>query len=154
MIHRYPAKKLPQAGGLNATVVVTMTLECLLGGLKAAHLDTGGVISASLARKMACEAGIIPAVLGGKSEVLDLGRTKRFYDRPQRIKALIEHRGCAVEGCDQPGTHMHHPTRWVDGGETNADGIPLCPGHHGRAHDHRYEMARLPTGKYCFHRRT
>ena len=99
-ISRYPAERLPKAGGLNATIVVTMTLDSLLGGLKAAQLDTGGVVAASLARRMACEAGIIPTVLGGNSEVLDLGRTKRFYDRPQRIKALIEHRGCAVEGCD------------------------------------------------------
>ena len=45
-------------------------------------------------------------------------------------------------------THMHHPTRWADGGETNRDGIMICPGHHSRAHDHRYEMTKLPTGKY------
>ena len=49
---------------------------------------------------------------------------------------------------------MHHPTRWADGGQTNADGIPLCPAHHGRAHDHHFEMTKLPTGKYTFHRRT
>ena len=36
MVQRYPAKRLPQAGGLNATVVVLMTLETLMGGLKAA----------------------------------------------------------------------------------------------------------------------
>ena len=37
LIHRYPAKDLPKAGGVNATVVVTMTLDSLLGGLKAAQ---------------------------------------------------------------------------------------------------------------------
>jgi hypothetical protein len=132
-----------------------MTLDSLLDGLKAAHLDTGGVISPRVARQMACGATIIPAVLGGKSEVLDLGRSKRFYSQAQRIKAMLDYQGkCAVEGCDQPGAHMHHPTRWADGGGTNSDGIPLCPGHHGRAHDHRYQMARLLTGKYAFHRRT
>jgi hypothetical protein len=52
-------------------------------------------------------------------------------------------------------THTHHKKRWVDGGTTNlADLIMICPGHHARAHDHRYEMKQLPTGKYTFHRRT
>ena len=51
-------------------------------------------------------------------------------------------------------THMHHPVRWADGGETNRDGIMICPCHHSRAHDTRYEMKRLPTGKFTFHRRT
>ena len=79
LIQRYPTKKLPKAGGLNATVVVLMPLETLMGGLKAAHLDTGEPISPGHARRLACEARIIPAVLGGKSQVLDLGRAKRFY---------------------------------------------------------------------------
>ncbi len=156
LIQRYPTNRLPQAGGLNATVVVTMTLESLTGGLKAADLDTGGVISASLARRLACEAGIIPAVLGGRSQVLDLGRKNRFHNQAQRIAKTIEASGCEVDGCDTPPgmTHIHHPTRWVDGGETNRDGIMICPPHHSRAHDHRYEMTKLPTGKYTFHRRT
>ena len=109
-----------------------------MGGLKAAQLDTGESISPGQARRLACEARIIPAVLNGNSQVLDLGRAKRFYQEPHRIKATIEQRGCAVEGCDWPPgmTHMHHPTRWADGGETNSDGIMICPPHHARAHDH------------------
>jgi hypothetical protein len=156
LIHRYPTKKLPQAGGLNATVVVTMTLETLLGGLKAVQLDTGEKISAARARKLACEAGIIPAVLGGDSRVLDLGRKRRFHTQAQRILGTLEQGGCSVEGCDWPPamTHLHHPVRWVDGGPTNRDAIMICPHHHARAHDTRYQMTKLPTGKYGFHRRT
>ena len=45
LIQRYPAKNLPKAGGLNATVVVLMHLDTLMGELKAAHLDTGETIS-------------------------------------------------------------------------------------------------------------
>jgi hypothetical protein len=156
LIGTYPTKKLPQTGGLNATVVVTMTLDSLMGGLEAARLDTGGAISASLARKLACEAGIIPAVLGGQSQVLDLGRTRRFYSEAQRIAKGIEAGGCQVEGCDTPPgmTHLHHPVRWADGGETNRDGIMVCPWHHHRAHDHRYRLVAEPAGKVSFHRRT
>jgi hypothetical protein len=155
-VQRYPTKRLPKAGGLNATVVVTMSLEGLLGGLKAARLDTGEKISASLARRLVCEAGIIPAVLGGKSQVLDLGRRRRFHTGAQRIVKTIEAGGCEVEGCDWPPgmTHLHHPVRWVDGGGTDRDGVMICPPHHARAHDSRYQMTRLPTGKYGFNRRT
>ena len=77
-----------------------MHLDTLMGGLKAAHLDTGETISPGAARRLACEAGIIPAVLDGKSQVLDLGRKKRFYSEGQRIAKTIEAGGCEVEGCD------------------------------------------------------
>jgi hypothetical protein len=155
-IQRYPVGKLPKAGGLNATVVVTITLDTLLGGLKAAHLDTGETISPGAARRLACEAGIIPAVLGGRSQVLDLGRTRRLHSEAQRIAKTIDAGGCEVDGCDWPPgmCHLHHPIRWVDGGRTDRDGIMLCPAHHARAHDTRYDMKRLPTGKYGFNRRT
>ena len=133
-----------------------MTLDTLLGGLEAAQLDTGGEISPGAARRLACEAGIIPAVLGGRSQVLDLGRKRRFHTEAQRIAKTIEAGGCQVEGCDWPPgmCHLHHPVRWADGGHTNSDAIMICPHHHARAHDHRYQMTRLPTGKYGFNRRT
>ncbi|MGI8645269.1 MAG: HNH endonuclease signature motif containing protein, partial [Nocardioides sp.] len=77
------------AGGVAATVVVTMGLDALFGGLGAASLDTGGRISAGEARRLACRAGIIPAVLGGPSQVLDLGRKTRFHTGPQRIALAL-----------------------------------------------------------------
>jgi hypothetical protein len=154
-VRRYPATKLPKAGGLNATVVVLMSYETLMGDLKAAKLDTGEHISADLARRIACEAAIIPAVLGGTSEVLDLGRSRRFHSRAQRIKATIEQGGCLEEGCDAPPafTQMHHPNPWSRGGRTDRDGWMLCPSAHRKAHDPRYTIQRLPTGKIRFHRR-
>ena len=155
LVRRYPTNKLPKAGGLNASVVVLMSLETLMGGIKAAKLDTGEHISAGLARRIACEAGIIPAVLGGKSEVLDLGRSKRFHSRSQRIKATIEQGGCIEEGCDAPPafTQMHHPIPWSKGGRTDGDGWMLCPPAHHRIHDPRFTHERLPNGKVRFHRR-
>jgi hypothetical protein len=122
-VQRYPAHKLPHPGGLNATVVVLLPYDSLVGGLKTARLDTGETISAALARKLACEAGIIPAVLGGQSEVLDLGRRRRFHSRAQRIVATIEQGGCLEEGCDAPPamTQMHHPKTWSQGAGTNRD---------------------------------
>ena len=58
---------LPDAGGVAATVVVTLDLDTLLGGLKAAGLCDGSKIPPAKPR-LACGAGIIPVVLGGKSQ--------------------------------------------------------------------------------------
>ncbi|MEJ7832769.1 MAG: DUF222 domain-containing protein [Nocardioides sp.] len=157
-VERYPTHALPKAGGVSAAVVVTMTLDSLLGGLQAAHLDTGQAISASLARRLTCEAGIVPAVLGSKSQVLDLGRKTRFHTEPQRIALAIEQGGCTAETCDWPPEmcHAHHDDlSWSKGGSTSVkDGRLLCPRHHARAHDPTYTMTELPAGKVAFHRRT
>ena len=86
-----------------------------------------------------------------------LGRKQRYATEAQRIAKTIEAGGCEVEGCDAPPgmTHLHHLVRWADGGKTNLDTmIMICPCHHTRAHDTRYQMTRLPTGKIAFHRRT
>ena len=128
-IETYPAEALPKAGGVNATVVVTMTLETLLGGLKAAQLDTGEKITAGEARRMACQAGIIPAVLDGKSKVLDLGRKRRFHTESQRIALGIEQGGCTAEGCDWPPglCHAHHDVPWSGHGQRSmSNGRLLC----------------------------
>jgi hypothetical protein len=44
-LETYPAEKLPHSGGVSATVVVTMPLETLIGGLAATQLDTGHRVS-------------------------------------------------------------------------------------------------------------
>ncbi len=134
-----------------------MDLATLLGGLKAASLDTGERISADQARRLACEAGIIPAVLGGASQVLDLGRKRRFHTTSQRIALALEQGGCTAQGCDWPPgmCHAHHDTPWSRGGPTSVrQGRLLCPRHHARAHDPTYEMTKLPGGKVAFTRRT
>ncbi|HEX2894486.1 MAG TPA: DUF222 domain-containing protein [Marmoricola sp.] len=147
----------PKAGGVAATVVVTMTMESLLGAERAAALDTGERIPASEARRLACEAGVIPAVLGGQSQVLDLGRKRRFHTEPQRIAMMLRDGGCATVGCDWPPgmCHAHHKTPWSRGGGTSVeDGVMLCPRHHTLAHDRRYQLKADRHGKVTFARRT
>jgi Domain of unknown function (DUF222) len=156
-LERYPVERLPNAGGLAATVVVTMTLESLTGGLGPATLDTGERISASLARRLACEAGIIPVVLGGRGEVLDVGRRTRFHTTPMRTALTVRDQGCTAEGCDAPPAlcHAHHDQPWSQGGDTSvSNGRLLCPRHHARAHDPAYTTTHHHGGKVAFTRRT
>ena len=133
-----------------------MTLENLLGDSQApAVLDTGDPITADQARKLACEAGIIPMVLGGKSKILDLGRSKRLYDLYQRIAIRHRDQHCTTHGCDWPAAmcHVHHNIPWSRGGKTDiADGRLLCPRHHSYAHNPKYEMKTIPNGRVVFSR--
>ena len=160
LIESVTADQLPRTGGCGATVVVTMTLDQLLTDLEAAGvatMDTGTQITAGEARRLACRAGIIPVVLGGKSQVLDAGHKRRFHTEPMRIVMGIRDKGCTTEDCDVPPglCHAHHDTPWAHGGTTNIDdGRLLCPRHHRRIHDPHYTATRLPNGKIRFHTRT
>ena len=157
LIERYPAHQLPHTGGISATLVVLIDLDTLLGRLeKAGLLGPGEKISPPHAPRLACEAGIIPAVLDGASQPLDLGRRRRLFTEYQRVAMLIRDRGCRAEGCDRTtGLHAHHKTRWADGGHTDlAAGVSLCPWHHARAHDTNYRTTHHPNGTITYHRRT
>jgi hypothetical protein len=121
-------------------------------------LATGTPITAGQARRLACTAGLLPAVLGTDSHPLDLGRTTRLFTPAQRKALLIRDRTCRATGCDIPAAwcEAHHAgTPWSHGGKTNiADGLLLCSWHHHRAHDPHYHHTRLPNGDLTFHRRT
>ncbi len=75
-----------------------MDLETLLGGLKTACTHTGISISPGEARRLACEAGLIPMVLGGRSQPLDVGRKNRFHTPAQRIAMGLRDKCCTAQG--------------------------------------------------------
>lgn len=156
-IERYPADQLPRHGGNATTVTVTLDLDTLLSGTGAATLSTGGRISAGEARRLACEAGLVPVVLGGESVPLDLGRTRRLFTAAQRRALETRDGGCTAEGCGLPPQvcHAHHDDPWSEGGRTDVTrGRLLCPRHHRLAHDRRYRMEHGAGRRVTFHRRT
>jgi hypothetical protein len=157
LIERITAQHLPKVGGTDATIVVTIDLDTLTGKLaKAGVLDTGDRISPREARRLACTARIIPVVLGGTSEVLDVGRARRLFTKAQLTAMAVRDGGCVADGCDWPPwlCHAHHWQRWTDKGPTDlTNGGLLCPKHHTRAHDPTYELTHHPTGTVTFHRR-
>jgi Domain of unknown function (DUF222) len=151
-------RRMPLHGGDATTVLVTIDLETLRSKLPGVGLVGQEPISAAEARRLACAAQIIPVVLGGRSQVLDLGRSSRLFSPAQRKAMAVRDRCCRTEGCTIPASwcEAHHAARpWETGGRTDlADGALLCSWHHHRAHDSRYETRRLPNGDYRFHRRT
>lgn len=125
------ASWLPTHGGTGATVVVTMTLDQLIGKLDLAGvcpIDTGGRISAGDARRLARSAGIIPVVLGAKSVILDAGTKTRFHTGPQRIARGARDSGCTAHGCDVPAAmcHAHPDIAFSAGGPTSVANGAAC----------------------------
>jgi len=128
-------------GGQRPTLVVTTTLDTLRHGIAAATLggaqNTGQPVSPTSARRLACDAGIIPALLGSPTQPLDLGRSTRTVS-PALYRALVlRDQGCAFPQCDRPPewTEAHHVQHWADGGITALINlILLCAHHHQVVH--------------------
>ncbi|NMO57754.1 DUF222 domain-containing protein [Actinoplanes sp. TBRC 11911] len=51
---------------------------------------------------MACDARILPIVLGSAGQILDTGRARRLATGPLRRALHIRDRGCAYPDCDRP----------------------------------------------------
>lgn len=149
-------KRLPLHGGDATTVVVTISLDHLNRDLGVGELIGADKLTASEVRRLACTAKIVPAVLGARSEVLDLGRGQRLFTAAQRKALLVRDQRCRAERCTIPGTwsEAHHWIPWSSGGLTNlTNGVLLCNHHHHRAHDPAYLTERLANGDVRFARR-
>ncbi|CAN7295057.1 DUF222 domain-containing protein [Arthrobacter sp. LjRoot14] len=156
---------LPAAGGLRPQVMVTIDYRDLLDRLD--RLDhnsdrpagtlgipgTGsftftGPVTAATVRKIACDADIIPVLLGSQGRVLDIGRTTRIF--PPHIRKAITARdqGCAFPGCTIPAPwcEAHHITYWSHGGTTSTEnGTLLCSHHHHLIHKEQWHI-QVKTG--------
>jgi hypothetical protein len=97
-------------------------------------LDTGLAVSAGEARRLACDAQVVPAVLGTDSQVLDMGRARRLITGPLRRALGLRDRGCVFPGCDRPARWCdgHHIVSWANGGTTDLSNTCLVCGYHHR----------------------
>lgn len=129
--------ELPVKAGERPHVNVTVDYATLRRGVGRAALDGGRQLSAAQARRIACDAKVVPVVLGGRSEVLDVGRAKRVLTLAQRRALHARDGGCAFPGCGRPPQwcEAHHVVHWADGGQTDvANLVLLCRFHHGLVH--------------------
>ncbi|WP_427016898.1 DUF222 domain-containing protein [Pseudarthrobacter sp. P1] len=128
---------LPDNGGLRPQLFITVTLAELAAGPGSAAVPHSGPIPAAAIRTAACDAGIIPAVLGAEGEILDVGRSQRLVPPHIRRALLIRDRGCAFPGCDRPPqwTDAHHIVYRSQGGDTSVENcVLLCSYHHHLIH--------------------
>jgi Domain of unknown function (DUF222)/HNH endonuclease len=138
---------LPDNGGQPPHVVVTVPFDVLHQSFDTGVLDTGGRLTAEQVRRLACDTQLIPAVLGGDGQVLDLGRTRRLITGALRRALEVRDRGCAFPGCDRPPRwcHGHHIRSWAEGGATSLDNSVLLCGYHHRI-IHRGHWTIRPGG--------
>ncbi|MFC3895933.1 DUF222 domain-containing protein [Lentzea rhizosphaerae] len=137
------ADRLPEHGGEPVTLTVTMNYEDLAATTGVATLDTREQVSAKLVRRLACNAGVIPVVLGGRSEQLDIGRKTRTFPAALRRLLVVRDKGCTFPGCDRPPKHCdaHHIRHWANGGATSIDNATLlCRHHHTLIHQSEWEV--------------
>jgi hypothetical protein len=114
-------------------------------------LDGGTLLSPGATRRLLCDAAIIPAVLGGNSEVLDVGRSTRTFTTATRRAIALRDQGCIWPGCDRPPSwcETHHAEFWVrDLGPTSyKNGVLLCSYHHGEIHRSQWEVRFAADGR-------
>jgi hypothetical protein len=142
----------PTTGGERPHLSVLIDWEALRTGLGTATLDHGQRISAADARRCACDATVIPVVLGGEGEPLDVGRAARTVPRAIRRALAARDRGCAFPGCDTPPAlcDAHHIQHWADHGRTSVRNCCLlCAMHHRQVHLQRWQI-RINAGRVEF----
>lgn len=113
-----------------------------------ATTETGTVLGVADARKIACDTRVIPVVMGGPGEVLDVGRATRTIPPAIRRALIARDQGCVWPGCDRAPIHCdgHHIQHWLDDGPTSLVNLALlCHSHHHRLHKYNL-MLHPPKG--------
>jgi hypothetical protein len=149
--------ELPDHGGERPTVVVTIPWNELRDGLQAGQLGhatiNGHPITPATARRLACEANLLPVVLGGDSEVLDLGHSRRIFSKAQRRAAALRDGGCVFPSCQAELSRcelhqLHHLQHVEHGGKTDHhNSAYLCLFHHWLIHHTTWTITRNAAGK-------
>jgi Domain of unknown function (DUF222) len=112
------------------------------------ELSDASPIAVATARRLACDANIIPIVLNGHGIPLDVGRTQRLATPEQRAALRAMYRTCGVGDCDTnfDRCDIHHLNEWEhSNGPTDLHNlIPACSYHHHRAHEGRWHLELRP----------
>jgi hypothetical protein len=152
---------LPEFNGEQPHINAVMAYDPLLDTLRP-YADTpirddggftinGTTVSPHTARMLACDAKIIPVVMRGESEVLDIGRASRTWPTAIRKALQLEDKGCGWPGCKMPlwACRIHHLLWWHrDHGPTSkTGGVHLCDFHHWLVHNKPWKIWRNTAGR-------
>jgi hypothetical protein len=136
MVNHHSQESLaPNHGGDRPRIVITLPYDKLITNcLDARLLSTGDTIDPGTARRLLCDADLLPAILGGPSEVLDVGRSQRLVTPAIRAALDLRDGGCVFPGCTTPARdcEAHHIIPWRLGCPTALwNLVLLCAHHHG-----------------------
>jgi hypothetical protein len=111
-------------------------------------LEFGGRLEPATLRMLACDSAVVPVVLGGAGQPLDVGRASRTIPEGLRRAIGARDRGCARPGCGRPVSwcEIHHIQPWEHGGATAIDNcVMLCKACHRMIH-HGGWTVRITNG--------
>ena len=129
------------AGSGRPEVIVVIDYETLVNGMRAdstVRVSDDVDLPVQTVRRMGCDGEIIPVVLGGEGEVLDVVRAARLATRAQRRALRAMFHGCWIPGCDVPFDNctIHHLWWWEHMGPTDLINMrPTCSRHHHDLHE-------------------
>ena len=113
-------------------------------------LDDGAPLAAETARRICCDAGIVPVVRDG-DRTLAVGRRTRSIPPAIRRALRVRRPGCGFPGCQRTRwLDAHHIRHWAHGGRTDLDNlVQLCRHHHRLVHEGGWRLALAPDGRHC-----
>jgi 5-methylcytosine-specific restriction protein A len=128
---------VPECAGHRPHVNVLIRLDDLQNRAKSACLDFGGPVSPEALRMLCCDATVVPIVINGTGQSLDVGRATRTIPDGLRRAVAARDKGCAHPGCGRPPSwsEVHHIHEWERGGGTKLSNlVMLCRRHHRQVH--------------------
>lgn len=160
------ATGLTTRNGSKPQITVTIDFNDLKNGTSTGRLTYGDPLSAAAIRRLACDAQILPIVLGSESQPLDVGTTVRLATGPMRKALIARDKGCVCCGAPPLYCDAHHVVSWIDGGETKITNLVLlCKRCHRDLHSGHWNIRivndtvevarptwatpeRIPRGRY------
>jgi hypothetical protein len=128
-------------------VVVRVDSDTLEGSF-----EDGTGVSAETARRLLCDAGVVPVLIDKQGNALDVGRKTRKIS-PALRRALKERDGiCQFPGCTyRRDLDAHHIEHWIQGGKTRLSNlVEVCRRHHRFLHEFGYHLSRSDSGELLF----
>jgi hypothetical protein len=124
-------------------VVVHLDTDELRQGAGEAELADGTPIAAATARRIACDAALVP-LLERAGRPLSVGRKTRSIPPALRRALSSRDRGCRFPGCSNHRTvDAHHIEHWANGGRTSLENlVQLCRHHHRLLHEGGYIVTK------------
>ena len=154
--HALASEQLPEVNGSKPLIQITIDWDTLHTGIGTGRIGSPGhdlPIDVETVRRLACDANILPVILGGPSGVLDIGRVSKTWPLAIRRAAALRDQGCTFPGCQAPIAfcELHHIQHWIDLGPTSLfNATHLCVRHHQIVHNKGWTVTRHPDGTLTF----
>jgi hypothetical protein len=115
-------------------------------------LGDGACVSATTARRLACDCGLTPVLEDAHGTAITIGRKRRTIPASMKRALLRRDQTCRFPGCTtRVFLEGHHREHWVDGGETKLGNlVSLCGHHHRYVHEYGYRIELACDGQIQF----